>query len=248
MGGNHLAEGFRLMTKPGIRLWVILPLLLNVLLFVGVTGLAISYFGGWLDTLTGWLPGWLDFIATFIWALFALALMFAYAYTFTLAANLICSPFFGILAERCQQHLGQHCIEEALSWHSIKAIAWRSFIRELRKLLYFLPRAAAVLLLCLVLSFIPLVNLLTPVLVFLWGAWSMALQYLDYPADNNLCGFDETRGKIAGKKTLALGFGGLVLTGTAIPLLNLLVLPAAVCGATAMWLDEFAGEAGLKAG
>ncbi len=247
MGFNYLTKGFSLMSKPGIRLWVILPLLLNSLLFIGLTGLAVSYFSGWLDALIGWLPGWLDFIASFIWGLFALGLMFVYAYTFTLAANLISSPFFGVLAERCQQHLGQDLIEEALSWQSIKAIASRSFVRELRKLLYFLPRAAGVLLLCLALSFIPLVNLLTPVLVFLWGAWSMALQYLDYPADINRWGFDEMRHKVARKRTRALGFGGLVLMGTAIPLLNLLVLPAAVCGATAMWLGEFTGEETLDA-
>lgn len=242
MGLKYLVRGFSLMLKPGTRLWVILPLVLNFLLFIGVTGLAVSYFGGWLDALTGWLPGWLDFIAAFIWGMFALALLFVYAYTFTLAANLISSPFFGVLAERCQRELGQNLIAEEISWRTFKTIAWRSFVRELRKLFYFLPRAAGVLLLCLALSFVPLVNLLTPALVFLWASWSMALQYLDYPADVNHCGFDELRKKTGLRKTQTLGFGGLVLAGTAIPLVNLLVLPAAVCGATAMWLEEFVGE------
>ena len=242
MGFKYLARGFSLMLKPGIRPWVILPLLLNILLFIGLTGLAVSYFGGWLDALMAWLPGWLDFIATIIWGLFALALLLVYAYTFTLAANLISSPFFGVLAERCQHHLGQNLIVEDISWRNVQAIAWRSFLRELRKLLYFLPRSAGVLLLCLALSFVPLVNFLTPVLLFLWGAWSMALQYLDYPADVNHRGFDELRKRASRRRTQALGFGGLVLGGTAIPLFNLLVLPAAVCGATAMWLEEFAAE------
>ena len=60
MGFNYLTKGFSLMTKPGVRLWVILPLLLNILLFISLTGLAVSYFSGWLDALIGWLPSWLN--------------------------------------------------------------------------------------------------------------------------------------------------------------------------------------------
>jgi CysZ protein len=239
MAFDHFVTGFRLLSKPGIRLWVVLPLLINIALFVGITALAIDYFGTLLGSLTDWLPGWLGFIAWLIWGLFGLTLLFVYGYTFTIIANLIASPFYGVLAERTQQHLDHLNEAEALNWASIKAIAWRSFVRELRKLMYFLPRILGIFLLCLILSFVPVLNLATPFIVFLWGAWSMSLQYLDYPADINLVTFDELRQQAKTKRRLLTGFGGLVLLGTSVPLLNLLVLPAAVTGATSLWLKEF---------
>lgn len=67
----------------------------------------------------------------------------------------------------------------------------------------------------------------------------MALQYLDYPADINRVTFDQLRKLAKSRKRLSVVFGGLVLIGTSIPLINLLVLPAAVTGATSLWLKEF---------
>ena len=37
---------------------------------------------------------------------------------------------------------------------------------------------------------------------------------------------------------LALGFGGAVMVATAIPLVNFLVIPAAVAGATVLWVER----------
>ena len=38
---------------------------------------------------------------------------------------------------------------------------------------------------------------------------------------------------------LVLGFGGAVMIGTMIPVVNFIILPCAVAGATAMCLDHF---------
>lgn len=241
MAFDHFVRGFRLLAKPGIRPWVVLPLLINIALFVGITLLAIDYF----STLMGSLTGWLSFIAWLVWALFGLTLLFVYGYTFTIFANLIASPFYGVLAERTQHVLGHDTVAETLDLATIKAIAWRSFVRELRKLVYFLPRIVGILLLSLILSFIPVLNLITPFIVFLWGAWSMSLQYLDYPADINQTSFDQLRQQAITKKRSIIGFGGLILLGSSIPLINLLVLPAAVTAATSFWLEEFSRPASV---
>ncbi len=223
-------------------MWVIIPLLINILLFVGITFIAIEQFNGLLSGLTGWLPDWLGFIVWLVWALFALLLILVYGYTFAIIANLIASPFYGLLAERTQQVLTGTINEQPLTWQDARLIAGRAFVRELRKLLYFTPRIIAVLLLCLVLSLLPGLNLLAPFIAFLWGAWSLSLQYLDYPADNNQVTFDKLREEVKKKRQLTTTFGGFVLLGTSIPLINLLVLPAAVTGATSLWLREFATQ------
>lgn len=41
------------------------------------------------------------------------------------------------------------------------------------------------------------------------------------------------------KQGKAYSFGILVSVFTTIPILNLIVMPVAVCGATAMWVAEF---------
>ena len=94
------------------------------------------------------------------------------------------------------------------------------------------------LLLTLALSFIPVLNLLGPAIAFFWGAWSLALQYLDYPADNNQVGFAQLREELRSRRLVSLSFGGSVLIATAIPVLNLFTMPASVIGATSFWLER----------
>jgi CysZ protein len=115
-------------------------------------------------------------------------------------------------------------------------IAWGSFVRQLQLMGYLIPRAIAVGLLCLMISFIPLANLLVPVLAGSWAAWSLALQYLDYGADIDQVGFRDLRQRAAAQRWQSMGFGFSALAASAIPILNLLLLPATVIGGTLLWI------------
>lgn len=238
MGPNYLVRGFQLLAKPGVRGYVLIPLLINVMIFIGLTAVAIEQFSRLLQWLMSYLPEWLGFIAWLVWLVFALLIAVVYGYSFSLIGNVLASPFYGLLAERVQHLLAGKVAEQPLTIKTATEIGWRAFKRELGKLRYFLPRFAIVLAVCLTLSFIPVVNLLVPVIGFLWGAWSMSLQYLDYPADNNQISFATLRERLRGHKWLAFGFGGLVLFGASLPLVNLLVMPAAVAGATVLWIER----------
>jgi len=107
-----------------------------------------------------------------IWHLFALAILLLTFYGFTLVANFIAAPFNGLLAERVEEMLtgqpptspGGGVLQDLLP----------SLWSEVRKLLYFLLRAIPLLLLFL----IPGVNLVAPLLWFLFNAWYLALQLL----------------------------------------------------------------------
>ncbi|MCP5459961.1 MAG: EI24 domain-containing protein, partial [Gammaproteobacteria bacterium] len=77
---------------------------------------------------------------------------------------------------------------------------------------------------------------------FLWLAfsiWMLALQYADYPMSNHGLRFREQRRLLSQRRMLALGFGSAVLLMTLVPILNFLVMPAAVIGATLMWVEQF---------
>lgn len=238
MGLTHFFKGFRLLAAPGVRLWVIIPLVLNLALFVSLTLYAIQQFEELMSWLLNYLPGWLEFIAWLFRLLFGLLLAVCYAYTFTLVGNLIASPFYGLLANAVYIKLSGKQDEAPLTFKTASVIAWQAFVREIQKLGYFLPRLLGVLLLCLVLSFIPLVNFVVPTIAFAWGAWSLALQYLDYPADINGVNFKTVRQRAGSDKGLSFPFGSIVLLGSTVPLLNLLVMPAAVAGATSLWVQH----------
>lgn len=242
-GPGYLLQGLQLLTHPRLRWFVLGPLLINLLLFVGLSWLAFSQFGPWLDALMAKIPNWLDFLAWIFWLLFGGFLLLVYGYSFAILGNLLASPFYGPLSERVEQVLRGDGNGTPLSAKQLLALAANSVKRELIKLGYFLPRIVGVLLLTLALSFVPVLNLLGPAIAFLWGAWSLALQYLDYPADNHQVDFRQLRGLLGKKRLPSFSFGGSVLIATTIPVLNLFAMPASVIGATSFWLERIDNRA-----
>ena len=50
------------------------------------------------------------------------------------------------------------------------------------------------------------------------------------------------RAALRERKSLNMQFGALVSLFTLVPVLNLAIMPVAVCGATAMWVDCYRGK------
>ena len=156
------------------------------------------------------------------------------AYCFTLIANLIAAPFNSVLASKAEQLIsGQPPTQTGNFLKTIMQLP-KDFIRALQWLVYYLPRA----LIGLILFLIPGVNAGAPVIWFLINAWAFALQYSDYPADNNGQSFKQMRQRLNQQRWQYLGFGSTVLLITMIPIVNFIVMPAAVVGATLMWQDQ----------
>lgn len=232
-GIRHLLVGFKLLSKPGIRVFVLIPLTINVLLFSAAIYFLGTYFDGWMEQLLGWLPEWLSFIESILWLLFALLVLIVVAFTFTLLANLISAPFNGFLAEAVERHLTGRNV--AGPQRSLMAEVSHSLGRELVKLRYYLPRLLGLI----ILGFIPLLNSVSPLLWALFSIWMMAMQYLDYPMDNNGVSFARMRQLLGERRLTTFGYGGIVLLATMVPLINLFVMPSAVAGATALWVKDY---------
>lgn len=233
-GPQYLGQGLKLVLSPGLRLFVLLPLAVNTLLFIGLIVLALQQFGGWVDSFMPNLPSWLSFLEYLIWPLFVLLVLVIMFFTFTLLANIIAAPFNGFLAEKAEVVLRGRDDFPPFSWAELSAMVPRTIGRELRKLGYFLPRAIPLL----ILSFVPVLNLVAAPLWILFGVWMMAVQYIDYPADNNKLGWNEMLAWLREKRWQSLGFGGATYLALMIPFLNILVMPAAVAGATLFWVRE----------
>lgn len=239
-GARYLVRGFELIRQPALRTFVVIPLLLNVIVFAGLGFVAIDGFAGWLDTLMQSVPDWAAFIRYLLWPLFVLLLLVVAAWTFTIIGNIIASPFAGPLAEKTEALLTRDVSTTVFDWKTVPAIAVRSLQREFSKLLYFLGWAILVLIVSL------LVSPIAPLLWLAFGAWMMAVQYVDYPFDNHQLSFGDVKRWLAANRMLALGFGAAVLAASMIPLVNLVVIPAAICGATALWVERKKPQASLS--
>ena len=72
----------------------------------------------------------------------------------------------------------------------------------------------------------------------------LTFQYIDYPVDNHKLGWNEMLAWLREKRWQSLSFGGVVYLVLLIPVVNILMMPAAVAGATLFWVRE-RGEAAL---
>ncbi len=239
-GPAYLLEGMRLITRPGLRRFVAIPLAINILVFAAALYWGISRFEGliaWLHSLLPTLPDWLAWLERgldwILWPLFILLAVVLVFQGFTLIANLIAAPFNGLLAEKVANHLRGGAPDSAAGMDQVLTTLIPAMLDEVRKLLYALLWAIPFFILSLVL---PLVG---PLLWFLFSAWILALEYLDYPMGNQGLGAREIRRRLRGRPVLSLGFGAATVGLTMIPLVNFIAMPSAVAGATALWVREF---------
>jgi CysZ protein len=230
-GAAYLIRGLNLIGKPGVKRHVIIPFLINTLIFIGLTWLLADQFGAFIDWMSPSLPDWLSWLTWLLWLVFGLTAFIAIFFSFSIIANLVGSPFNSFLSAAVEKHLtGKSPISQvSFAEETVKALTG-----ELKKLLLF----AVIAILLLIVSFIPLVNLASPVLWAIFSAWMMSIEYIDYPMGNHGLSFAEIRREIKKKRVLSLGFGGAVMIATMVPLFNFLVMPVAVAGATALRVEQ----------
>ncbi len=233
-GPQYLGQGLKLILSPGLRLFVLLPLTINLILFSGLIVLSMQQFSGWVDTFMPSLPTWLSFLEYVLWPLFVVLVLLMVFFTFNLLANIIAAPFNGFLSEKVEVVVRGQDDFPPFSGAELMAMVPRTLGREMRKLSYFLPRAIALL----ILSFIPVLNILAAPLWLLFGVWMMAVQYIDYPADNNKMSWDDMLAWLREKRWQSMSFGGITYLALLVPGLNIVMMPATVAGATLFWVRE----------
>ena len=229
-----MTRGARMLGHPSLRLFVIIPLAVNIVIFGSLIGLGFSYLSELMDSWMAGIPEWLGFITWIIWPLIILTVGLISGYLFTSVALLIASPFNALLAEKTEELVTGKPVDSLEGLGAALLALPRGIVRELAKLLYYVPMAALVLLL----SFIPGLNAIAPVLWFLLGAWMMSIQFVDYPMDNHQLSFADVKEAVRSRRLSSMGFGGIVALCAGIPVINFIVVPAAVVGATLLWCEE----------
>ncbi len=234
-GFGYFIKGLSLITKPGIKRFVIIPLIINILTFVLLIAVGGSYVSNLINEYVPELDGWLSFINIFLEILSYLLVAVIIFYTSSFIANVLASPFNGPLAAAVEKHLTNKTPPG--SDRNMTAEIGFTMVNELKKWLYYFMWAIPLAIISLILLFIfaPLVG----VIWFIFGAWMFSLEYSDYPMGNYGMSFKEIRNEVAKKRMMSLGFGSAVTLGTMIPLINFMVMPVAVAGATAMRVEQY---------
>jgi CysZ protein len=214
-----LLQGLKLTTHPQLRKYLLIPLFINLVLYSGAFVLGYFSVSGLIEH---FIPAWLAWLHWILWPLFFISFLIIGFFSFTLLANLIAAPYYSELATKALELIsGQSLNRAELPWNKV-------FFGELQRLRYILLRTLPLVLL----SFIPVVNMIAPLLWAVFAGWSMAMEYLAYPLEHRGLAFTEQKQFLQQSRWGALSFGGLASLGLTVPILNLVIGQAAVIGAT----------------
>lgn len=232
LGFHYFVYGWQLILQRHFLPFVLFPILINSVLMIGLIWAFFVNIGDWLDLL---LPSWLDWLSFVLIPLIFLLLLVGFYFAFTTLANFVAAPFNALLAEKVELQLTGEQLGNT-SFSALLKDVPRMLKREWQKMMYSLPRLIAIFLL----GFVPVLGqTLVPIIAFIFGAWMIAIQYCDYPFDNHKIAFGRMKNALAQNKLMNYTFGSLVSLFTMLPFVNLVVMPVAVCGATAMWVKEY---------
>lgn len=239
-GARYFVRGLGLLLHPRLRWFVLVPIAINCLLFVALTAAMLKYFGHLAD----WqlpLPEILQFLEKTLkwvaWFLIVVVVLIAYGYSFNIITTIFAAPFYGLLSQKTEELVTGRTVED----EPLLKMVLRTMLRELQKLMYFITRGIFIFLVMLLLGLTFILNIFVPVVGTLWSAWSMAIQYVDYAADNHQTDFVMLRKMLRKRRYSSVGFGGTVMLCSMVPVLNIIAMPAAVIGGTLFWVNEIKG-------
>ncbi len=238
-GFTHAMAGFSWILRPKIRRFVYIPLAVNVLIFALAIGLLGQYASTWVAGLIGQKSDWwsllqwaYDIVVPVLTVVIYLALVLVAYFSFSAVANLLAAPFNAQLAKAVEQRLAGQTVSYADM--PLSKEIWVTVQSEIAKIVRFALLAAVLLLLIL----IPGVNVLFPLLWFIFMAYTLSIQYVDYPMANHGHFYASQRLLLKKHRAQRLGFGTAANVLLLIPIVNFIAMPVCVCGATVWWYRD----------
>lgn len=173
----------------------------------------------------------LSYLVAFVVGLFLLVLFF---FLFTRVASALAAPFNELISERTEQIATGRVPPTSFSLSALLKDSARSIGQAFKILAVYIGLLAAALALWIVPGAGPVLFSAATVLI---SSYMFAYEYLGYPMDRRRMAFTEKRRFLRTKLKSALGFGVGNLVIASIPLMNILLIPAAVAGGTLLFLD-----------
>lgn len=230
-GVGLLLRGIGLYVRsPGLMLLGIVPALLSGALFVGAFATLVYFVDDLAALVTPFADDWSTTARSLVRVIAGLAFLglggLLGVLTFTAVTLVIGDPFYEKISERVEERYGgTPGAVEVPFWGSLR----RSVVDSLRlvaiSVLVGIPLFAA--------GFIPVVGqTVVPVIGAAVGGWFLALELTGAPFYRRGMRLPDRRALLKADRPTALGFGVAVFVCFLIPLGAVLIMPAAVAGAT----------------
>ncbi len=142
----YFSQGWKLVSLPGIRRFVILPLLINIILMGGAFWWLFTRLESWIPSLMSYVPDWLQWLDYLLWPIAVISVLLVFGYFFSTIANWIAAPFNGLLAEQLEARLTGATPPDTGVLGIVKDLP-RIMKREWQKFAWYLPRAIVLLIL-----------------------------------------------------------------------------------------------------
>jgi len=223
-GALKLLAGLRLMLGTATLravLWRMLGLLavLMIALMVMVFSLADYVASVWLPNGDAWywvLLSWL------VWVMAILLAALSGILSFTILGSAAIAPWLDVLAVRTESLQGHVVKENTSAWWQQSLASLANSLRPLLGLLAWGCVALAI-------FWIPVIGQILATVIWTYaGVRFLCFELMDTTASRNEMIFSQRKKLINERKFFWLGFGGLAMLMLLVPLLNLLVIPAAV--------------------
>ena len=216
-----------ILAKPSLLGWSIFPVILTLVLYYFVISwlqtetqtLVMDYYARWAGSTEGW-------GAAVVLILSKVMIFLAAALTFSFTSTLLASPFNDFLAESAEKH----------STPALPPHPGGGFQHQLRTLWIDVVKAGASGIMgiaALLLSWVPLLNILSFGLVFLL----VCFQYISYPQTRRGVTLGHSVFFLFRHLPACLGFGAAISFLFAIPFVSSLALPVAVVGGTLLFAE-----------
>jgi len=171
------------------------------------------------------------YVIAFIVGLFLLVLFF---FLFTRIASALAAPFNEVISERTEQIVSGKASLIPFSFSALIKDSARGIGHAFKILAAYVALLIAALVLWLIPGAGPVLFSAATILI---SSYMFAYEYLGYPMDRRRYSFREKRRFLRTKLKSALGFGVGNLVVASIPLVNVLLIPAAVAGGTLLFLE-----------
>ncbi|QNE48420.1 hypothetical protein F1C58_07465 [Glaciihabitans sp. INWT7] len=230
---GYLGRGLRLwITSPRLMLLGAIPaVLVGALYAAGIVLVALN-----LDAIAGWATpfaqGWTEPWRTDIRVLGSVALIggvvLLAVFTFAAVTLAVGDPFYERIWRATEKSFGSDPGDTGLPW-------WRSVLGGIR----LFATTALLGLLLFAGGFIPIVGqTVVPVLGALVGGWFLAVELCGFAFDSRGIDLADRRRMLAARRSRTLGFGVLTYLLFLVPFAAVVIMPAAVAGATKLARDS----------
>lgn len=216
----YLLNGIRLIFHPKFRNYLLITTLINIVLYGIAIFAALHYSEPFLERL----PSWLIWIAKPIIFIFLTTLAY---FLLTLLTTLLTPAFYPLLVHKAFRYFNTPRFSNIASSQNLFFNLTTAFKLSISKILYI----GLLALITFLITLIPLVNSISPLLWPIFGAWCLAMEFLSYPLEELNFSFNAQKQFLRNHRIESLIFGATIMLALAVPILNLIIPASAVLAA-----------------